>query len=101
MLKRLLLATFLIAPVPALADSITVQIVSTVPGASGTLTQSMTLTQADMGVFIQGLEAATATATAPTAAAAWLGTLKQEVVRIGQGWQNSQALATVTPINPQ
>lgn len=101
MLKRLFFAAALLAASPALADSITVTIVSTVPGASGTLTRSMTLTQGDMGIFISGLEAATSTATATTAADAWLGSLKSEVVRIGQGWQNSQALAGITPINPQ
>lgn len=99
MLKRLFFAAALLAASPALADSITVTIVSTVPGASGTLPRSMTLTQAEMGIFIQALEAATSTATPTAAADSWLGTLKQEVVRIGQGWQNSQALSTLTPIN--
>ena len=100
MLKRLFLAAALLAASPALADSITVTIVSTVPGASGTLTRSMTLTQGDMGTFIAGLEAATSTATATTAADAWLGTLKSEVVSIALGLQKQNALSTVTPINP-
>ena len=86
---------------PALADSITVQIVSTVPSASGTLTRSMTLTQADMGAFIAGLEAATATATATAAADAWLSTLKQEVISIALGLQKQNALSVVVPIAPQ
>lgn len=100
-MKRALVAIALIATTPALADSITVQIVSTVPGASGTLTQSMTLTQADMGAFIAGLEAATTTVTATAAAAAWLTTLKQEVINIALGLQKQNALTTVTPIAPQ
>ena len=101
MLKQLSFAAVLFCASPAFADSITVTIVSTVPGQSGTLTRSMTLTQGDMGIFISGLEAATQTVTATAAADSWLGSLKQEVTRIGQGWQNSQALSGVTPINPQ
>lgn len=101
MLKRLFFIAVFAFALPALADSITVQIVSTVPGASGTLTQSMTLTQADMGSFIAGLEAATQTATASTAAGAWLASLKQEVINIALGLQKQNALAAVTPIAPQ
>ena len=101
MLKRLALATLIFGSSPVFADSITVQIVSTVPGASGTLTRTMTLSQADMGSFIAGLEAATSTATPTAAADAWLGALKQEVITIALGLQKQNALATVTPIAPQ
>lgn len=101
MLKRLILAFALFAASPAFADSITVQIVSTVPGATSTLTRSMTLTQADMGAFIAGLEAATQTATATTAADAWLNALKQEVIGIALGKQKQDALSVITPISPQ
>ena len=97
---RLILTIALLFSFPALADSITVQIVSTVPGASGTLTRSMTLTQADMGAFIAGLESATSTATPTAAADSWLGAIKQEVIGIALGKQKADALATVTPINP-
>jgi hypothetical protein len=101
MLKRPLLAALLLAAFPAFADSITVQIVSTVPGASGTLTRSMTLTQADMGSFISGLEDATQTATAVTAADAWLSSFKQEVINIALGLQKQNALSAVVRIAPQ
>jgi hypothetical protein len=101
MLKRLILAFALFAASPAFADSITVQIVSAVPGATGTLTRSMTLTQADMGAFIAGIEAATSTATATTAADAWLGSIKQEVINIALGKQKTDALSVITPIAPQ
>jgi hypothetical protein len=101
MLKRTLLAALLLVASPAFADSITVQIVSTVPGASGTLTRSMTLTQADMGSFIAGLEAATQTATASTAADAWLSSFKQEVINIALGLQKQNALSAVVRIAPQ
>lgn len=99
-MKHLALTAALLAAAPALADSITVTIVSTVPGASGTLTQSMTLTQGDMGTFITGLEAATQTATPSAAANSWLGALKQEVISIALGLQKQNALSGITPINP-
>ena len=100
-MKHFLFAAALLFSAPALADSITVTIVSTVPGASGTLTQSMMLTQGDMGTFITGLEAATQTATPSAAANSWLGALKQEVISIAGGWQKQNALSTVIPIAPQ
>ncbi len=101
MLKILAIAAVLLASPAFAADTITVQIVSDVPGASGTLTRSMTLTQGEMATFIVALEAATATATPSAAADAWLSTIKAEVIRIATGYQTTQALATVTPINPQ
>ena len=104
MLKRVfsfVAVAALLVSAPALADSITVTIVSTVPGASGTLVRSMTLTQGDMGAFIAGLESATSTATPTAAADSWLGSLKQEVITIALGKQRADALSTITPIAPQ
>ena len=101
MLKRLALAAALLASAPAFAaDTITITIVSDVPGNVGTLSGTMTLSQSDMSVFLLALQAQTGTASASAAASAWLSALKSEVQRIGVAYQNAQALGGVTPISP-
>ena len=100
-MRHALLSLMLLFAAPAFAaDTITVQIVSDVPGASGTLTGTITFTQADMGTFLQALEASTGTVTPTAAATSWFQSLKAEFIRLGVAYQNQQALSTVVPINP-
>ena len=101
MLKYLALAAALLAsPATYAADTITVQIVSDVPGATGTLTGTITFTQGDMATFLTALQAATSTATPSAAASAWFQSLKAEFVRLATQYQTQQAIGAITPIAP-
>ena len=102
MLKYIALAALILGSVPAYAaDTITVTLTSDAPGqVIGPVTGTITFSQADMGIFLQALEASTNTATASAAASAWFQNLKQEFKTLGWNWQNNQALSGVVPINP-
>lgn len=101
MLKRLALAAALLASAPAFAaNTITITIVSDVPGNVDPLSGTMTLSQSDMSVFLAALQAQTGTTSASAATLAWLSVLKSEVQSIALAYQNAQALGGVTPISP-
>ena len=116
MIKTLALMVALLAPIAAhAADTITITVVSDVAGASGTLSNKMSFTQADMAQFIAWAQAnftcspvAPATTcvalTLPQVLAAWTASLeRQTAAQVNQYLANSAAAAAtnaVTAIAP-
>lgn len=116
MIKTLALtAALLVSGAAKAADQIAIAVTSDVPGAAGTLTNSMNFSQGDMALFIGYLKAnfvcmpvapaTTCTAlTLPQVFAAWTASLERQTATQVNQWQLNNAAAAaanaVTPIAP-
>lgn len=110
-MKRLALALLLFATPAVAADTITITMVSD-GNYVGTLSKTITLSQADMNTFQSWMLAnyqcspqpACLPNTVPVAALAWLTGWRNGLTAQVTAWQNANAAAAaltgVTPINP-
>lgn len=93
------------------ADTLTITVVSDVPGQTGTATKTWTLSQSDMATFLSWVNSAYPCSPTPctqntmTALGQWAGGFVSGTVANVTSWQKGNAAATaaagVTPVNPQ